>query len=134
MKDFGPQDIANSHITTKQKYKSTEPLLLALELATYNHAVGGLGSWSGRWRRYHRTAAVADDIRGVQLAGCCKHAVGVCDGDKAGGANDGAAGEAGGGDISLYREVQLAGYCKHAVGRGRMRLWGQSRGGSSLLQ
>jgi hypothetical protein len=31
------------------------------------------------------------DMRGVQLAECCKHAVGVCDdGDKAGGASDGA--------------------------------------------
>ena len=29
------------------------------------------------------------DTRGVQLAGACKHAVGVCDdGDKAGGADD----------------------------------------------
>jgi hypothetical protein len=32
--------------------------------------------------------ATGDDIRGVQLAGGCKHAVGVCDdGDKAGGAD-----------------------------------------------
>ena len=41
------------------------------------------------------TAGVAGggDIRGVQLAECCKHAVGVCDdGDKAGAADDGAAG------------------------------------------
>ena len=30
-------------------------------------------------------AAGGVDIRGVHLAGCCKHAVGVCDdGDKAG--------------------------------------------------
>jgi hypothetical protein len=58
--------------------------------------------------------AGGDDIRGVQLAGYCKHAVGVCDdGDKAGGADDGAAGAAGGGDI---KGVQLAGCCKHAVG------------------
>ncbi len=54
------------------------------------------------------------DIRGVQLAECCKHAVGVCDdGVKAGGADDGAAGATGGDDI---RGVQLAGCCKHAVG------------------
>ena len=59
-----------------------------------------------------RTEAILG--RGVQLAGGCKHAVGVCDdGDKAGGADDGAAGAAGGGDI---RGVQLAGYCKHAMG------------------
>ena len=54
------------------------------------------------------------DIRGVQLAECCKHAVGVCDdGDKAGEADDGAAGAAVEGDI---RGVQVAGHCKHAVG------------------
>jgi hypothetical protein len=58
-------------------------------------------------------AAGGGDFRRVQLAGHCKHAVGVCDdGDKAGGADDGAAGAAGGGDI---RGVQLAGCCKHAV-------------------
>jgi hypothetical protein len=35
-----------------------------------------------------------------QLPGCCKHAVGVCDDEeKAGRADDGAAGAAGGGDI-----------------------------------
>ena len=40
------------------------------------------------------------DIRGVQLARSCKHAVGVCDnGEEAGGAVDGAVGGAGGGDI-----------------------------------
>jgi hypothetical protein len=40
--------------------------------------------------------------------------VGVCDdGDKAGGADDGAAGAAGGGDM---RRVQLAECCKHAEG------------------
>jgi hypothetical protein len=51
-------------------------------------------------------AAGRGDIRGVQLAGCGKHAVGVCDdGDKARGADDGAAGTAGGGDM---RGVQLA--------------------------
>ncbi len=51
---------------------------------------------------------------GVQVAECCKHALGVCNnGDKAEGADDGASGAAGGGDI---RGVQLAGYCKHAVG------------------
>ena len=34
-----------------------------------------------------------DDIRGVQLAGCCKHTVGFCDdGDKTGGADGGAGG------------------------------------------
>ena len=39
--------------------------------------------------------------------------MGVCDdGDKAGGADDGAAGAAGGGDI---RGVQLSGGCKHVV-------------------
>jgi hypothetical protein len=39
------------------------------------------------------TTTGGGDIRGVQLAGCCKHAVGVCDdGDKAGGADDEAAG------------------------------------------
>ena len=53
-------------------------------------------------------------IRGVQLAGHCKHAVGVCDDeDKAGRADDGAAGAAGRGDI---RGVQFAGHCKHDVG------------------
>ena len=41
-------------------------------------------------------AAGGGDIRGVQLAGHCKYAVGVCDdGDKAGGQHDGAAGAAG---------------------------------------
>jgi hypothetical protein len=59
-------------------------------------------------------AAGGGDIRGVQLAECCKHAVGVRDdGHKAGEADDGAAGAAGGDDI---RGVQLAGGCKHAVG------------------
>ncbi len=52
-------------------------------------------------------AAGGGDIRGVQLAGYCKHTVGVCyDGDKAGEADDGAARAAGGGDV---RGVQLAG-------------------------
>ena len=55
-------------------------------------------------------AAGGGDIRGFQLAGYCKHNVGVCyDGDKAGEADDGAAGAASGGDV---RGVQLAGYCK----------------------
>ncbi len=55
-----------------------------------------------------------DDIREVQVAGCCKHAVDVCDdGDKAGGSDDGASGAADGDDT---REVQVAGCCKHAVG------------------
>jgi hypothetical protein len=59
-------------------------------------------------------AAGGGDIRGVQLVGYCKHAVGVCDdGGKAGGAADGAAGAAGGGGI---RGIQLAAWCKHAVG------------------
>ncbi len=32
-----------------------------------------------------------DDMRGVQLAECCKHAVGICDdGDKTGTPSDGA--------------------------------------------
>ncbi len=54
------------------------------------------------------------DIRGVQVAGCCKHSVGVCDdGGKAGGEDDGTSGVAGGDDT---REVQVAGCCKHAVG------------------
>ena len=53
------------------------------------------------------------DIRGVQLAGCCKHAVGVRDdGDKAGGADDGSAAAAVGGDI---RGVQLTGCFQHDV-------------------
>jgi hypothetical protein len=61
-------------------------------------------------------AAGGGDIRGVQLAGHCKHAVGVCDdGDKAGGADDGAAGATGGGNI---RGVQLARSCNHSVGVG----------------
>ncbi len=51
--------------------------------------------------------AGAGDIRAVQRAGCCKHAVGVCDnGAEAGAAAYGADGGAGGGgifkDISLY--------------------------------
>ncbi len=38
----------------------------------------------------------------LERAGCCKHAVGVCDnGGKAWGAVDGADGGAGGGDIGL---------------------------------
>ena len=53
------------------------------------------------------------DIRGVHLAGCCQHAVGVCDDiEKAGGADDGAAGAAGRGDI---RGVQAAKRCMHEV-------------------
>jgi hypothetical protein len=41
-------------------------------------------------------AAGGGDIRRVQLAGCCKHAVGDCDhGDKARGADDGVAEAAG---------------------------------------
>jgi hypothetical protein len=48
------------------------------------------------------------DIRGVQLAAHCKHAVGVCDtGEKTGGADDRADGGAGGGDI-LGRRVKPA--------------------------
>ncbi len=49
--------------------------------------------------------AIADTVEEIcnllrRLTGGCKHAVGVCDdGDKAGGADDGAAGAAGGGDI-----------------------------------
>jgi hypothetical protein len=51
-------------------------------------------------------AADGGYIRGVQLAGGCKHSVGVCDdGGKAGREDDGAAGAAGGGHI---RTVQLA--------------------------
>ena len=58
------------------------------------------------------------DIRGVQLAGSCKHVtadVGVSeDGvEKAREAADRSVGAVGGGDI---RGVQLAGSCKHAVG------------------
>jgi hypothetical protein len=63
--------------------------------------------------------AAGADIRGLQLAGGCEHAVGVCDnGEKAGGADDGAAGAAGGADGSdiMIRDVQLGGGCKHAVG------------------
>ena len=57
--------------------------------------------------------SVEDDMRGVQLTGCCKHSVGVCDdGDKTGGSDDGADGGEDGGDI---REVQLTEYCN--------RLW-----------
>ncbi len=54
-------------------------------------------------------------MRGVQLAACCKHAVGVCDdGDNAGGTDDGAAGGADGGDM---RRVQItAACCKQIVG------------------
>jgi hypothetical protein len=59
-------------------------------------------------------AAGGGDIRGVQLAGCSKHAVGVSDDeDKAGRADDGATGGTGGGDSM---GVQLAGGCKHPVG------------------
>ncbi len=44
--------------------------------------------------------------------------VGVCDdGDKAGGADDGAAGATGGGNI---RAAELADCCKHAVGNVRL--------------
>ena len=51
-------------------------------------------------------AAGGGVMRGVQLAGGCKHAVVACDdGNKAGGADDGAAGAADRGDI---RRVQLA--------------------------
>jgi hypothetical protein len=91
MQEFGAQEIANTlHILAKEKDKATGSLLLALE---------------------RRAEAIS---RGVQLAGGCKHAVVVCDnGVKAGGADDGAAGGAGGGDI---RGVQLAECCKHAVG------------------
>jgi hypothetical protein len=43
---------------------------------------------------------VGGDIRGFQLVGGCKHAVGVCDnGDKTGGEDDGATAAAGGADI-----------------------------------
>ncbi len=39
-------------------------------------------------------ATDGDDTRGVQLAGGCKHDVGVCDdGEKAGGEDDGVSGE-----------------------------------------
>ena len=49
----------------------------------------------------------------LQLAGGCKHTVGVCDdGNKAGGENDGAAEAVDGGDI---RGVQLTVCCKHDV-------------------
>ena len=52
--------------------------------------------------------------RGVQLAGGCKHVVGVCDdGDKVGRSDIRAAGAKDGGDI---RGVQLAGHFKHSVG------------------
>jgi hypothetical protein len=44
------------------------------------------------------------DVRGVQLAGCCKYAVGVCDdGGKAGRADDGAGGGAGGGNSMGFK-------------------------------
>jgi hypothetical protein len=65
---------------------------------------------------YDGTAGATDggDIRGVQLTGCCKLDVDVCDdGYKAGGSDDGAAGAADGDDI---RGFQLAGCCKHALG------------------
>ena len=57
------------------------------------------------------------DIRGVQLAGSCKHVtadVGVSDDgvEKAREAADRSGGAVGGGDI---RGVQLAGSCKHAM-------------------
>ncbi len=63
---------------------------------------------SGRSSSAGAGTADAGDIRGVQLTGCCKHAVGVCGNVDKGKADDGAAGAAGGGDI---RGVQLAGFC-----------------------
>ena len=50
----------------------------------------------------------------LHIRGGCKHAVGVSDdGDKPGGADDGSAGAADGGDI---RGVQLTGFSEHSVG------------------
>ena len=91
MQDFGARHIANTlHIVAK-RYKPTGNLLLALE-----------------------RPAEAISVEFNSQAVCFKHSVGVCDdGDKAGEADDGAAGAAGGGDI---RRVQLAECCSCAVG------------------
>ena len=51
---------------------------------------------------FHDFVGCVCDMNELERAGCCKHAVGVCDnGGKAWGAVDGADGGAGGGDIGL---------------------------------
>jgi hypothetical protein len=60
-----------------------------------------------------RAEAMSEKFNSQEVA---SRSVGVCDnGNKAGGADDGRSGAAGGGDI-MIREVQLGGGCKHAVG------------------
>ncbi len=152
MQEFKPQEIANTLLTmTKYSYKPTEPLLLALErraeaisgefnsqsVANTLWAFATMGTKPGERTENGDKAGGSDDgtagatggddirgVRGVQLAVCCKHAVGVYDnGDKAGGvcdngykvggADDGVAGAVGGGDI---RGVHLTVCCKHVVG------------------
>jgi hypothetical protein len=139
MQDFRAQQIANTlHIIAKQRYKATGPLLLALqrraesisgefnlqEVAKTLWAFATMGTkpeerMMGQLER--RAEAISEEFNPQAVANTL---VGACDdGDKPGGADDRAAGAAGGGDI---RGVQLAGCCKHAVGR--LRRWGQNRG------
>jgi hypothetical protein len=61
----------------------------------------------GEWMMGHLETG-GGDIRGVQLAGGCEHAVVIFDS----GTDDWTVGAAGGGD---FRGVHLAGYCKHIV-------------------
>jgi hypothetical protein len=93
MQDFGAQEIANTlHVWRSRGTKRQVHFCWRLSDRSTSAGAGAAGG---------------GDIRGVQLAGCCKHAVGVCDdGEKARGVDDGAAGGAGGGDI---RGVQLEG-------------------------
>ena len=102
--DFGSQGIANTlHIMAKQRhYKPIENLLLALEgraevisgEVNSQHVANTLWAFATMGRKPGADdgaagGAVGGDIRGVQLAGCCKHAVGVCNnGQRAGGADD----------------------------------------------
>ena len=60
-------------------------------------------SMHARCASVHAAADGGGHVRGVQLAGYGKHAVGVCDGgETAGGADDEAAGASGGGDIKGF--------------------------------
>jgi hypothetical protein len=87
----------------KRYYKPKETLLLALE-ARVEAISGEFNSQAVIFLKYHHEEKVGG---GVQLAGHCKHAVGISGhGEEAGGSGDGTVGGAGGDDI---RGVQLAG-------------------------
>ncbi len=73
MQDFEAQGIVNTiHIMTKKRYKATGHLLNGEDTVAPVDGVAG--------------ESVGGDSRGVQLAGGCKHVVGVCENEKEPGA------------------------------------------------